>query len=97
MILLLTFIINKSINMQITPTSYVQLPLTQLVDQLEIIVNPFSLFPTEITILWTVSGNGISKEGTMVLPQSVIDQWGVDDTVVKDYVLQQLNLTEAIV
>jgi hypothetical protein len=83
--------------MQITPTSYVQLPLTQEVNHLEITVNPFPLFPSEITILWTVSGNGISKEGTMILPQSIIDQWGTDDTVIKEYVLQQLNLTEAIV
>jgi len=82
--------------MQINPTSYVQLPLTQVVDQLEITVNPFTLFPKEITILWTVSGNGISKDGSIILPQSIIDTWGVDDNVIKNYVLQQLNLTEAI-
>jgi len=81
--------------MQITPTSYVQLPLTQEVNQLEISINPFSLFPTEITILWTVSGNGISKDGSMILPQYIIDNWGTDDTIVKEYVLEQLNLTEA--
>jgi len=82
--------------MQIIPTSYVQLPLTQEVNQLEIVVNPFPLFPTEITIRWTVSGNDISKEGTIVLPQSIVDQWGTDDVVIKNYVLEQLNLTENV-
>jgi hypothetical protein len=59
-------------------------------------VEPFPLFPTEIHIFWKVSGIDVSKEGTIVLPQSIVDQWGFDDTVVKNYVLQQLNLTEVI-
>jgi len=79
--------------MNIQPTSYVQLPLENQADQLEITVNPFSLFPNEITVSWKVYGESISKEGTMVLPQSIVDVWGTDDTVVKEYVLEQLNLT----
>jgi hypothetical protein len=82
--------------MQITPTNFVQLPLDGTADTLEIIVQPFPLFPTSVNVFWKVSGNGISKEGTMILPQSIIDTWGTDDNVVKNYVLQQLNLTEAI-
>jgi hypothetical protein len=82
--------------MQITPTNFVQLPLDGTADTLEIIVQPFPLFPTSVNVFWKVSGNNISKEGTMILPQSIIDTWGTDDNVVKNYVLQQLNLTEAI-
>ena len=82
--------------MQINPTSYVQLPLNKEVNKLEITVNPFTLFPTEVSVLWVVSGEGISKEGIMILPEHIIDNWGTDDNVVKNYVLQQLNLTEAI-
>jgi len=82
--------------MQIVPTNFVQLPLDGTADTLEIIVQPFPLFPTSVNVFWKVSGNGISKEGTMILPQSIIDTWGTDDNVVKNYVLQQLNLTEAI-
>jgi hypothetical protein len=78
--------------MNIQPTSYVQLPLESQVDQLDITVNPFSLFPNEITVSWKLYGESISKEGNMVLPQSIIDVWGTDDTVVQDYVLQQLDL-----
>lgn len=83
--------------MQITPTEFIQLPLDGVADTLEIIVQSFSLFPTAVTVFWKVSGNIVSKEGTIILPQSVVDQWGLDDTVVKNYVLQQLNLTEEIV
>lgn len=82
--------------MQITPTDFVQLPLDGTADTLEIRVNSFSLFPSQIEIFWKVSGINISKEGSIVLPQSIIDVWGTDDTVVQNYVLEQLNLTEAI-
>lgn len=82
--------------MQITPTDFVQLPLDGTADTLEIIVQPFPLFPTSINVFWKVSGVSVSKEGSIVLPQSIIDSWGTDDTIVKNYVLQQLNLTEAV-
>ena len=78
--------------MNIQPTSYVQLPLEKEVNELDIIVNSFSLFPNEITVSWKLSGESISKEGTMILPGHIVDNWGTDDTVVKNYVLQQLNL-----
>jgi len=80
----------------ITPTTYVQVPLDGTGTLLSIIVNPFPLFPTEITVTWTVTGEGLVKTGVMTLPQSIVDQWGVDDTIIKEYVLQQLNLTEVI-
>lgn len=82
--------------MQITPTDFVQLPLDGTATELEIRVESFPLFPSQINVFWKVSGADVSKEGIMPLPQSIIDQWGTDDTIVKDYVLQQLNLTEAI-
>ena len=81
--------------MQITPTQFVQLPLDGTATELEIIVQPFPLFPTEITIFWKVSGATVTKEGVISLPQSIIDAWGVDDTIVETYVLQQLDLTKA--
>jgi hypothetical protein len=82
--------------MQITPTDFVQLPLDGTADTLEIIVQPFPLFHKSISVFWKVSGVSVSKEGSIILPQSIIDVWGTDDNVVKNYVLEQLNLTEAI-
>jgi hypothetical protein len=82
--------------MQITPTEFVQLPLDGTATELEIRVESFPLFPSQINVFWKVSGINVSKEGTIILPQSIIDVWGVDDTIVKEYVLEQLNLTEVI-
>ena len=80
--------------MQIKPTDFVQLPLDGTADNLEIRVNSFPLFPSQIEVFWKVSGLEVSKEGTIVLPQSIIDSWGTDDNVVKNYVLQELGLSE---
>ena len=82
--------------MNITPTNFIQLPLYGTADQLEIRVNSFHLFPSEISVFWKVTGidSDVSKEGTIIIPQSIIDQWGTDDTIIKNYVLEQLNLTE---
>jgi hypothetical protein len=81
--------------MNVNPTSYVQLPLGGEINTLEITVNPFILFPTVINVTWTVIGPSINRQGTLTLPQSIVDQWGTDDTIVQDYVLQELNLTLA--
>ena len=80
--------------MKIQETQSVQLPLLGTVDNLEIRVNSFPLFPSSIEVFWKVSGETASKEGIITLPQSVVDAWGTDDTVVKNYVLEQLGLVE---
>jgi len=82
--------------MKIQPVQSVQLPLLGIVDNLEIRVNSFPLFPSSIEVFWKVSGETASKEGTITLPQDIVDVWGTDDTVVKDYVLQQLGLIEEV-
>lgn len=81
--------------MKIQPSNYVQLPLDGIATDLNIVVNSFSLFPASIEVSWTISGGGFSKGGTLTLPYSIIQSWGTDDTVVKNYVLQELNLIEA--
>lgn len=82
--------------MNITPTQFVQVPLEGTATNLDITVGSFPLFPNQIEVRWTVYGESFSKSGTLMLPQSIIDQWGVDDTIVETYVLEQLNLTETI-
>lgn len=81
--------------MQIVPTNFVQLPLDGTADTLEIIVQPFPLFPTSVSVFWKVSGLDTSKEGVITLPAELIAEWGTDDTIVEMYVLQQLDLTKA--
>ena len=80
--------------MKIQATQSVQLPLSGTVDNLEIRVNSFPLFPSSIEVFWKVSGEIVSKEGIIVLPQEIVDAWGTDDTVVKVYILDQLGLVE---
>lgn len=82
--------------MNIQPTTSVNFPLDGEANQLDIKVNAFTLFPSEISVTWQIYGDNISKNGVIVLPQSIVDVWGTDDTIVKDYVLQQLGLTEII-
>ena len=80
--------------MNIQPTTSVSTPLGGEVNQLEITVNPFTLFPNKIDVTWKVIGQYVSKEGIISLPQHIIDAWGTDDTVVKNYVLFELGLIE---
>jgi hypothetical protein len=82
--------------MNIQPTTSVSFPLNGEANQLDIVVNPFTLFPSEISVTWKVYGSSTSKEGIIILPQHIVDAWGTDDTVVKEYVLFQLGLTEII-
>jgi hypothetical protein len=81
--------------MQIVPTESVQIPLGGIATELEIRVESFPLFPSEINVFWKVSGTDVSKEGIIKLPQYIVDAWGTDDTVVKDYILFQLGLVAA--
>jgi len=80
--------------MKIVATQFLQLPLLGVVDNLEINVKTFPLFPTEIEVFWKVNGENVSNEGSIILPEEVIELWGTDDTVVEDYILQQLGLTK---
>jgi len=82
--------------MNIETTTSVNFPLDGEANKIDINVNSFGLFPSEISVTWKVYGDTASKSGVIVLPQSIVDVWGTDDTVVKDYVLQQLGLTEII-
>lgn len=82
--------------MNIQPTTAVSFPLNGEANTLEIITNAFALFPSEISVTWKVSGDTVSKDGVIILPQYIVDVWGTDDTVVKDYVLEQLGLTEIV-
>ena len=82
--------------MRIQETQSVQLPLLGTVDNLEIRVNSFPLFPSSIEVFWKVSGETVTKEGTITLPQELVSTWGTDDTIVKTYVLEQLGLVEDI-
>ena len=83
--------------MKIQKTQSVQLPLSGTVNNLQITVKSFTLFPSSIEVIWQVSGETASKEGTLVLPRELISAWGTDDTIIQDYVLAQLGLVEEVI
>lgn len=80
--------------MRVIPTNSVRLPLSGTVNKLDITVNSFSLFPTSIEVLWKLSGETAIKEGALAIPKDIVSSWGTDDTIIKDYVLEQLGLLE---
>lgn len=81
--------------MKIIPSKYVQTPLGVSADSLDIRVERFALFSREIKVSWSLYGKDtLIKQGFVTLPESLVSNWGTDDTVVKNYVLDQLNLTE---
>jgi len=82
--------------MKIQETQSVQLPLSGIVNNLQITVKPFPLFPSSIEVIWQVSGDTVLKEGVMALPRELINAWGTDDTIIQDYVLAQLGLVEEV-
>jgi hypothetical protein len=80
--------------MNIKTTTAVRLPLGGEINKLEITVNAFTLFPSSISVTWKVTGPATLREGIIILPKYIVDQWGTDDSVVKQFVLQELGLLE---
>lgn len=78
------------------PTSVITYPLNWEANSIEITVNAFPLFPEIVEVFWKLIGNSNSFSGSTTIPNSVVSQWGTDDSVIQTYVLEQLGLTEAL-
>ena len=80
----------------IQPTATFTYPLGWDINSLEIKVNSFSLFPNTVEVFWKLIGGDKTFEGSMIIPNEIVLQWGTDDSILEDYVISQLNLTRAI-
>ena len=78
------------------PTNVITYPLNWEANSIEITVNAFPLFPETVEVFWKLIGNSNSFSGSTTIPNSVVSQWGTDDSVIQAYVLEQLGLTEAL-
>lgn len=78
------------------PTNVITYPLNWEANSIEITVNAFPLFPETVEVFWKLIGNSNSFSGSTTIPNSVVSEWGTDDTVIQTYVLNQLGLTEAL-
>jgi hypothetical protein len=70
-------------------------PLQWNIEKLNVTVNTFPLFPETVEVFWELIGGDFSKEGTMIIPQEIVSQWGTNDSILEDYVIEQLNLTRS--
>jgi hypothetical protein len=80
----------------ILPTNVITYPLNWEAKTIEITVNAFPLFPQTVEVFWKLIGDSNSFSGSTTIPNSVVSQWGTDDSVIQTYVLEQLGLTEAL-
>jgi len=78
------------------PTNVITYPLNWEANSIEITINAFPLFPETVEVFWKLIGNSNSFSGSTTIPNSVVSQWGADDSVIQTYVLEQLGLTEAL-
>jgi len=78
------------------PTNVITYPLNWEANSIEITVNAFPLFPETVEVFWKLIGNSNSFSGSTTIPNSVVSEWGTDDSVIQTYVLEQLGLTEAL-
>jgi hypothetical protein len=78
------------------PINVITYPLNWEANSIEITVNAFPLFPETVEVFWKLIGNSNSFSGSTTIPNSVVSQWGTDDSVIQAYVLEQLGLTEAL-
>lgn len=62
-------------------------------DTLDIQVMPFPLFPSTLEVSYVLRGETGNLSGRLELPESVVADWGTDDTVVLNYVVGQLGVT----
>jgi hypothetical protein len=74
------------------PTNVITYPLNWDAKSIEITINAFPLFPDTVEVFWKLIGDTDSFSGSTTIPNSVVSEWGVDDSVIQNYVLEQLNL-----
>jgi hypothetical protein len=80
----------------LNPTNVITYPLNWEAKSIEITVNAFPLFPQTVEVFWKIIGDSNTFSGSTQIPNSVVSQWGTDDSVIQAYVLNQLGLSEAL-
>lgn len=73
----------------------IAIPIVGTVNKLSIQINPFQLFPSEVQTYVTLSGENAFHSMNITIPQSVVEEWGTDDSVVLNYIVQELGITLA--
>jgi hypothetical protein len=74
------------------PTNVITYPLNWEAKTIDITINAFPLFPDTVEVFWKINGDSDSFSGSVTIPHDVVLEWGTDDTVIQNYVLNILNL-----
>jgi hypothetical protein len=70
--------------------------IREIADRVEIKVVNYVLQGAEQTLYFCLQSqfNKMIEEGNLIIPEPVVAQWGVDDSIIIDWALSTLGLTE---
>lgn len=73
--------------------------IREIADRVEIKVINYVLQGAEQTLYYCLQSqfNKMIEEGNLIIPEPVVAQWGVDDSIIVDFALSTLGLKERIV
>lgn len=68
----------------------------EIADRIELKVVNYVLQGAEQTLFFCLQSqfNKMIEEGNLIIPEPVVAQWGVDDSIIVDWALSTLGLTE---
>lgn len=71
----------------------------EVADRIEIKIINYVLQGAEQTLYFCLQSqfNKMIEEGNLIVPEPVVAQWGVDDSIIVDWALDTLGLTKKIV
>jgi hypothetical protein len=71
----------------------------EIADRIELKVINYVLQGAEQTLYFCLQSqfNKMIEEGNLIVPEPVVAQWGVDDSIIVDWALDTLGLTQKIV
>jgi hypothetical protein len=67
----------------------------EIADRIELKVINYVLQGAEQTLYFCLQSqfNKMIEEGNLIIPEPVVAQWGVDDSIIADWALETLGLT----
>lgn len=70
--------------------------IREIADRVELKVVNYVLQGAEQTLYFCLQSqfNKMIEEGNLIIPEPVVSQWGVDDSIVVDWALETLGLTK---
>jgi hypothetical protein len=70
--------------------------IREIADRVEIKVVNYALNQPTQNLYFCLQSqfNKMIEEGNLIIPESIVSQWGVDDSIIIDWALDTLGLTE---